>query len=196
MGSAIVFTIALTVFGVLVVSLVSTLRSRAALAAFVAGVRELGVVPARLAGIVAAGAVCAELAIVVLLVVPGTTGFGLLAPTALFAVYAVALARAVRRGLDTSCHCFGAGDATVALRHVVRAAALSVGSLAGALVALLGGMDVIRPAGAPATLVAFVVAGACVAAAVWVDELVWLFGRPDPARRTSGSARPLSIPPR
>ena len=117
--------------GVLVVSLVSTLRSRTAVAEFVTGVRELGV-PPRLAAVTATGAVCTELLVVALLVLPGTAVAGLALAGGLFAVYTVGLALAVRRGVDTSCHCFGAGGDAVAPRHVARAAALSAWSLAGA----------------------------------------------------------------
>jgi hypothetical protein len=177
-GSAFVLVAAATVLGVLVVSLVSTLRSRTAVAEFVAGVRELAVVPARLAAVTAVGAVCTELLVVALLVLPGTAVAGLVLASGLFAVYAVGLALAVRRGIDTSCHCFGAGGDAVAPRHVARAAALSAWSLAGALVGFAGDVHSVRLAGVPSTLVALVVAGCCIAAAVWVDELAWLFGRP------------------
>ena len=94
--------------------------------------------PARLAAVTATGAVCTELLVVALLVLPGTAVAGLALASGLFAVYTVALALAVRRGIDTSCHCFGAGGDAVAPRHVARAAALSAWSLAGALVALAG----------------------------------------------------------
>ena len=94
-----------------------------------------------------------------------------------FTVFAVVLARAVTRGAATGCHCFGATTETVAVRHVVRTGFLALLAFAG------GAVGVTAPAphpwtAAPATVAAVAVAALVVATVVYLDEIVWLFGRP------------------
>ena len=165
----------LTVAGVLVFSLAPKLRSAAAFRRFSAGVEDLGVVPGRLATAAAAAAVAGELVTLALVVVPATAALGLFVAGTIFAVFALVLVRAIVKGAATSCHCFGATKDKVAARHVVRTALLALLAYAA------GGLSVAThssylAADLPTAIIAVAVAGVVVAAVVYLDELLWLFG--------------------
>lgn len=85
---------------------------------------------------VAVTVVAAEAAVVVLLAVPAAviTGFALAA--VLLLAFTAGLVAALRRGVNTACHCFGAGDERLAPRHVVRNLALVAVAIAGTAAAL------------------------------------------------------------
>ncbi|MEV4282241.1 MauE/DoxX family redox-associated membrane protein [Actinoplanes xinjiangensis] len=170
----VIASIILLIAGVLAVSLVSKLRTRSGYTAFADALVAMGITTPRRAPQVAALSVTAELVVLATLVWPGGALPGLAAATVLFAGFTAALVVAVRRGSGASCHCFGASDSPVAWRHVVRAAglgALSAGGFGGTVVlpaASLTGL------GAAQALIAVAVAGAGVAALVWLDDLAWL----------------------
>lgn len=165
----------LTIAGVLVVSLVSKLRSAAAFRRFCAGVVELGVIPARLATSAAVATVAGELVTLGLLVVPATAALGLFVAGTVFAIFAFTLLRAVAKGAATSCHCFGATADTVSKRHVARTSLLAVLAYAGGVFSSTAHSSYLS-ANVPTAIVAVAVAGVVVAAVVYLDELMWLFG--------------------
>ncbi|GAA3388435.1 MauE/DoxX family redox-associated membrane protein [Cryptosporangium minutisporangium] len=174
----VVATVALLVIGVLSVSLLSKLRSRAAFRAFADGLAALRVVPGRWAPALAGLSVAAEMAVVGALLWPGGTVVGLAGGAVLFAGFTVALSVAVRRRATVGCHCFGVTSAPVAPRHVVRSGFLAVTSLAAFCGAATTSSE--RLTGLPAAqlIAALAAAGILVAGLVWLDDLVWLFRRP------------------
>jgi hypothetical protein len=166
----------LVIAGVLAVSLVSKLRSPAAFSRFRTGVQRLAVVPTGYATPAAVAAVAGELVTLLLVLVPATAALGLLLAGTVFAIFAGTLARAVARGAATSCHCFGATRDNVSARHVARTCLLAVlGYGAGAL--SLATDSSYLSADAPTVIVAVAVAAVAVTALVYLDELLWLFGR-------------------
>jgi uncharacterized membrane protein YphA (DoxX/SURF4 family) len=151
---------------VFVVSAFGKVRSRQAFREFVTSTAAL--VPRRgraLSPVV----VAAELAVPVLLAVPVTvrTGFGLAA--VLLAAFAVAIAAAVRRGVRTSCRCFGASTAPLGTRHVVRNAGLFAVAAVGAL------LGPGRPAELAGVAIAAIAAVVLAALVTRLDDLVELF---------------------
>jgi methylamine utilization protein MauE len=102
---------------------------------------------------------------------------------------AAAVVRALRRGLQAPCRCFGVSETPLAARHAVRNGvllAVAVTGLAGVLVGPAGPSSL---AGAAVALLAEVVAGALVTV---FDELVDLFTvAPSPSRPSSASSASL-----
>jgi uncharacterized membrane protein YphA (DoxX/SURF4 family) len=68
----------------------------------------------------AAVVIAAELGIVLLLAIPATTRWGLVAAFALLTAFTVAIAAALRRGNTAPCRCFGRSDSPLRTRHLVR----------------------------------------------------------------------------
>jgi hypothetical protein len=171
----VVATVVLLIIGVLLVSLISKLRSRAAFREFADALAALRVIPGRWALPLAWLSVAAEAAVFGALLWPGGTVVGLAGGTVLFAGFTAGLAVAVRRGATVGCHCFGATSAPVARRHVVRSGFLSAAALGALCVAATAHVG--WPTGLPAAqlIVALAAAGLLVAALVWLDELRWLF---------------------
>ncbi|MFI7635951.1 MauE/DoxX family redox-associated membrane protein [Nonomuraea sp. NPDC049400] len=114
-------------------------------------------------------ALAAEFAVPVLLALPATTlaGFGLAAT--LLTAFAVAIAAALRRGVRTSCRCFGASTTPLGTQHVIRNAALIAVSATGAA---LGPGDPAHPGGIAVAAVAAVVLATLVTR---LDDLIDLF---------------------
>ncbi|MET9146958.1 MauE/DoxX family redox-associated membrane protein [Streptomyces sp. NPDC004042] len=80
---------------------------------------------------VAAAVVAAEAAVVVLLAVPASAVAGFALAALLLLAFTAGLTGALRREAGTACHCFGAGAARIAPRHVVRNLILVTVALAG-----------------------------------------------------------------
>ena len=127
---------------VLLVSLVSKVRSRKDYAEFVASVPAFGI-PARWTRWFAAATVAAEFGITALLL-PGAVlaavgagrwfaVAGLVLAAGLFGVLTAAVWRAVARRSGAVCRCFGPARAVLAHRHVVRNALLLLAAALGAL---------------------------------------------------------------
>ena len=171
----IVVTVVLLVVGVLLVSLISKLRSRAAFREFADALAALRVIPRRWALPLARLSVAAEAAVFGALVWPGGTVAGLAGGTVLFAGFTAGLAVAVRRGATVGCHCFGATSAPVAPRHLVRSGFLSVASFGALCVAATTHAGRLTGLPAPQLIAALAAAGILVATLVWLDELLWLF---------------------
>jgi hypothetical protein len=166
----------LTIAGVLVLSLVSKLRSAAAFHRFRTGVDDLGVIPARLATSAAVAAVAGEVVTLGLVIVPATAALGLFVAGTVFAVFALVLVRAIAKGAASSCHCFGATKDKVSARHVVRTSLLAVLAYAAGGLSSAAHSSYLS-ADFPTAIVAVSVAGVVVAAVVYLDELMWLFGK-------------------
>jgi hypothetical protein len=99
---------------------------------------------------------------------------GHLLAAALLAAFTVVLIRARRRAPGLACHCFGAGTAPVAGRHVVRNLLL----LAAVALGASGPAGAVNPAGFALCLL---VAAVSVAAVALLDDLAALL-RPLPSR--------------
>jgi hypothetical protein len=163
---------------VFAVSAVSKLRGRKEFGEFIRATRVLAVatIPgyqgsragARRIGVAIIGG---EAAVPVLLVVPGAAGIGLGIAIVLLAVFAVGIAAAMRRGLRTSCGCFGSSSAPLGPRHLVRNAFL----VAAAAIGLALRPDGITQADPAGLAVAGVAALVLVALVVRLDDLIDLF---------------------
>jgi hypothetical protein len=102
---------------------------------------------------------------------------GFLAAATLLTAFTVAIGLMLRRGERVPCHCFGASEVPLGPAHVVRNLVLLALAVVGPF----------TPAGGytAAGVALVVVAGAVIAALVTrFDDLVTLFGSPDPATRT------------
>ncbi|TDC28312.1 methylamine utilization protein MauE, partial [Micromonospora sp. 15K316] len=155
---------------VFLAAVVGKLRTRAGFAGFVGSVNQFGV-PKRWAYPVARLAVATEAAVVVLLAVRVTAPAGLLLAAGLLGVLTGAIVGALRRGARPACRCFGAADAPIGRRHVVRNLALTVAALLGLLGWATAG-PVLPPS---AALLAAGVAVPLAAVVVRLDDLVALF---------------------
>lgn len=168
---------------VFAVSSASKLRGRTAFDQFVkaAGILTVATIPGYQASRdgarrIGAAVVAGELAVPVLLVVPGTAGIGLGIAVLLLTVFGVGIVAAMRRGLRTSCGCFGSSSTPLGTRHLVRNAMLVIAAATG----LAFGPDRVGQAD-PAGL-AVAGAGALILAVLVVrlDDLIDLF-MPAPA---------------
>jgi hypothetical protein len=167
---------------VFLVSAASKLRTRGDFGQFVAAVARFGLVPAERVRAAAAAVVAVELAIPVLLLVPATVPVGFAVALGLLGVFTAAIGRALRRGVQAPCRCFGVSASPVGRRHLVRNLLLGVvaaAGIAGAFTTVPGDPHV--GGVAVATAAGLVLAGLTVVA----DELVDLFA----ASTTPGATR-------
>lgn len=163
---------------VFAVSAASKLRGRTAFDEFVRTTRVLAVatIPgyevsragARRIGVVVLGG---ELAVPVLMIVPATARIGLCVAVVLLTVFGVGIAAAMRRGLRTSCRCFGSSSAPLGTRHLLRNALL----VAAAATGLAFGPDRITQLDPAGLIVAGVGALVLAALVVRLDDLIDLF---------------------
>ncbi|MFI1829348.1 MauE/DoxX family redox-associated membrane protein [Streptomyces sp. NPDC020412] len=159
---------------VLLVAVVGKVGRSGAFSAFVDSLRPLAAVPEPAVRAAALAVVAVESAVCLALVWPyaPATRAGLLAATALLAVFAVVLARSVSQGTAVRCRCFGRSAAPLGRAHVVRNGLLATVAGAGAAAVATG------PVGGPdlgAAAVAWC-AGAVVGGLVTVaEDLVSLF---------------------
>ena len=162
---------------VFLVSAVSKVRSRDSWLAFTESVRALGVRRDGLVPTAATLVVLTEFAVVALLAVPvrgaAVGGFGLAA--VLLLVFTAAIAMTLRRGVRTSCRCFGASDAPLGGWQVARNAVLVVVAIAGGAAALRTGPA--EAANVAVAVCAGLLAGGLVAV---LDDVVALFRSPQP----------------
>lgn len=167
------------------VSVIGKLRGRAAFREFAGTTRVLLIAAGPVSGISHAAArvvggvvVAAEASVVLLLLIPGTgwIGFGL--AMVLMAAFGHGIAAAVRRGVRTSCRCFGASSTPLGTRHLVRNAALFLVAAGGLLLGPVGNADpaVLAIAGGGAAALALLV--------VRLDDVMDLFTPQLPMRRT------------
>jgi hypothetical protein len=168
---------------VFAVSALSKLRSRQAFEELVGSLRQFGV-PVAWRRPVGGAVAILESAVVVLLcgaVVFGSdsgtaarsvVGMGFALATVLLIAFTAGIARALRRGAEAPCRCFGASSTPLGRRHLVRNGLLLVSTVTGLLGALVGPVDPPDLGGAAVALLAGLVCGALVTA---FDDLVDLF---------------------
>jgi hypothetical protein len=112
---------------VFLVSASTKLRSAAAFAAFRRSTRRMAILPERLVRPAAVLVVGCEAAIVLLLATPTLGGL------------AVAIGSTVRRGIDTTCQCFGHSAMPLGIAHIVRNVVLVVVAAVAGVTAVRGG---------------------------------------------------------
>ncbi|WUW24423.1 hypothetical protein OG521_28145 [Streptomyces sp. NBC_01463] len=117
----------------------------------------------------------AEGALAVLLLAPATAATALMGALALLLVFSLVLARAVRRGTQVACHCFGSSRAPVRGAQLLRNGVLVVVACLGLAGTYADGV-VRHPA--PALLVALVAAAALSWVVVLWDDLTELLAGP------------------
>ncbi|MFH8790772.1 MauE/DoxX family redox-associated membrane protein [Streptomyces roseoverticillatus] len=154
------------------------LTGRRAFDRFVSSVAGMRVVPFRSARSVARAVVAAEGAVCVSLAVPvpAATVVGLAIAAGLLAVFTAGIALSVRRGVRTPCRCFGASQAPLGPRHIIRNLALTAAAVTGAAAVTAGGTA--TPGGVAVAVLGGLLLGALVAA---LDDILDLF-RPVEAR--------------
>lgn len=152
---------------VFAVSAFSKLRSAAAFRDFSAWLGGLSLPGVRSRG---AAAVMAgiEVVIVIALLLPWTAQAGLTLAAVTLAVFAFGTAVVVRRGVRTTCQCFGASARPLGLRHAGRDLLLSAAAAAGAASAGAAA----RPAAIALSLAAGVIAATLV---LFLDDITALF---------------------
>jgi hypothetical protein len=115
---------------------------------------------------------------------PGHPRGGFAAAAAVLAVFAAAVVRVLRRGVPTSCACFGRSAHPVAPRHVVRNLVLIALCAVGAAGAAAG------PPSLPGATLALLAAVPVVVAVVVLDDLAAVLGPPP-----TGPTRTRTPPP-
>ena len=165
------------VAAVFAVAVAGKLARRSAWREFVASVRGFDVLPPAAVRPAAAAVVLAEAAVVALLAVARTVPLGYGLAAGLLALFTAAMVRALRRGVQPVCRCFGARGSAIGRVHVGRNVALA----ATAVAALLGRLDGggVHPAGAAVAAAAGLLTAAVV---LRLDDLAALFA-PAPTRR-------------
>jgi hypothetical protein len=158
--------------GVFLVSVLSKLWGRAALAEFIRWVASLRLVPRRWSRPLAYCAVAAEVGALILLAVPSTVVLGLAHGTVLLAMLTGAIVVTLRRGDRAPCRCFGAGTARLGLPHVIRNLVLIAVCGTGLAVAPFGPGMALHPVGVMITLLG---AAVIVLLVLQFDDLVALF---------------------
>jgi hypothetical protein len=111
----------LAVAGVLLLSLLSKVRSRRAYEEFAASLAGLGALPRGWVPAAAVGTVVAEACATLLLVLSMSTapvGFGLAG--GLLSIFGAAMVVAMRRGSRVPCRCFGASITPIGPAHIIR----------------------------------------------------------------------------
>ena len=124
---------------VFLVSAISKIRSRTSWAAFLESTAAL--LPAGAAPVRPAAWTVVTLEFAAAALLPWTPAFGLGLGAALLAAFAVATAKAVRRGHRAPCRCFGASSRPLDAGHVVRNGLLATLAAAGTAGALAGPAD-------------------------------------------------------
>jgi methylamine utilization protein MauE len=155
------------------VFLVAAVAKFRALARFRASLRSLRLVPRRLVPAVAAGVVVTEVVVAVLLAVPVSAWWGLVAAVALCAGLAAVPASALLRGQTVTCACFGSSRLPLGWWQLGRNVALLTVAALGVAGAAFAGPE-IDPAGLPIALAA---AAFVATLAVLTDHVAALFVR-------------------
>jgi len=170
-------------FVVFAASVVGKARSRESFRSFARSLGDLEMMPASALGPAALTLTAAEAVICVLLAPEPTYRLGLLLAAILLGVFAGAIGWTVRRGVQASCHCFGAAGRSLGTVHVVRNVVLAAAAIA-ALVGSPGNVDLV---GAALALASGVVAALLI---VRFDDIADLFApstRYSPPGRARGS---------
>lgn len=157
---------------VLAVSAASKVGRRADFQDFVASLRRTGLVQASTARVAAMAVVLTEGSAVLMLLLPSTRRVGFVVAGLLLAVLTAGVAVIVRHGSQVTCRCFGASDAPLRIRHVIRNGILTMAAVVGVIT---------RAQAFDATAVVVVLIGAvCAVPAIFLDDFVELFRPPSP----------------
>jgi hypothetical protein len=89
----------------------------------------------------AVAVILTEAAIPPLLMISGSRSFGLGLAMLLLAAFSVGIGAALRRGIRTTCRCFGASSASLNGRHLIRNAMLLIAAATGLLIGSAGHAD-------------------------------------------------------
>ncbi|MEV6201691.1 MauE/DoxX family redox-associated membrane protein [Streptomyces sp. NPDC051771] len=160
---------------VAVVFAASALGKARAPGAFRTTVREMRIVPLRALGPVAVAVPVLEAVLAVAVWVPALTTWAFVLSFGLIAVFTAALASVLRRGIDTSCSCFGASRTRVGPAHLVRNAVLLAATGTGFAASLAaGGPGPVPVAGSldPAGVFVSLFGAVCVSALVLSTDLL------------------------
>jgi hypothetical protein len=152
-------------------------RGAAAFRAFCDAVGRLVPALRRRTAPAAAAVVAAEAAVAVMLAVPAAVVAGFALAAVLLLAFTAVLAAALRRGVSTACHCFGAGGERIAPRHLVRNMVLAAVALAGTA----QGLNAPHVGAAPSARLLLTTGVAAVLALVTatLDDLAHLFAATD-----------------
>jgi hypothetical protein len=163
------------IFAVFAVACLSKIRSRADWQAFRRAIASLTDASPRLAGLLASGVAFSEALIVCILLSPEGAAVGFVGAAALASAFSVLLLRAIRRGGDVSCACFGRRASQVGVRHVFRNGLIATAAVAGLAASLAGDVDAGSP---PIIVTALAVLVGCMVALplVLIDDVLYLFG--------------------
>ncbi|MFJ9588651.1 MauE/DoxX family redox-associated membrane protein [Streptomyces acidicola] len=125
---------------VFLIAVVGKVGRAGAFSAFADSLRPLAAVSGAAVRAVALAVVAVEGAVCLALILPYTpaTQAGLLAATALLAVFTVVIARSVGRGTTVRCRCFGRSAAPLGRAHVVRNGLLASVAGVGAAAVVTG----------------------------------------------------------
>ncbi|MFC1403028.1 MULTISPECIES: MauE/DoxX family redox-associated membrane protein [Streptacidiphilus] len=179
----------LVLAGVFATSAASKLRSHRARSAFVRSLDPLLGLRGRAASVTAAAVALLECAAASLWALPGAGRIGPALSVLLLGGFTGALSLTLRQGTAAPCNCFGASQAPVAVRHIVRNLLLMA---LGLVAALHPGPDT-APWRVPAAalLLCLLAASAPVVAVARLDDLAELL-RPAPGSRLADTvdARP------
>lgn len=138
-----------------------TLRKRS-WAEFVESVRGLAPrLPARTTAVTVA---LSETVVILLLLLPGTAVYGLIAAAVLLLSFSAALLASIRRGSQLSCGCFGRSTTPVSGVHVARNALLTAAAVSG----------IAASSGLPATELSWQGGGAAAAVGLLIAIMVIL----------------------
>jgi hypothetical protein len=148
----------------------SKVRSAAAREAFRTAVSAL--VPRAPAGALSVGVIAAEVVIVVLVALPVTAVAGLLLAVAVLTAFSFSVWAALRRGVRTSCRCFGWSETPLSRTPIVRNAVLVVVAVAGVFGALSAPVGGLHPGG---TALSISVALVLVVGLSFADDLAFLW---------------------
>ncbi|WP_020554394.1 MauE/DoxX family redox-associated membrane protein [Embleya scabrispora] len=120
--------------------------------------------------------VAGEISVPVLVPVPPTRGPGFAIAGVLLAAFTAAIGAALRRGRRSSCRCFGASDAPLGPRHLVRNGVLLAASIAGLSATGVGSSaDLLPPLAGCAVAMVVGLVGALLI--ISLDDIVDLFAR-------------------
>lgn len=174
-----------TIMLVFSVSAIGKVRRRAAFDEFARTTRTMlsAAVPkwsVRRAGLrrIAGAVVAAELAIPVLVGVPPSTRWGHGLCIVLLAVFSIGMIAVIRRGVTTSCSCFGTASGPLGVPHLVRNALLAGAAATGLVV----GPVEFAQAGA-GLAVAAAAAAVLTLLVTRLDDVIALFTQPASTRR-------------
>ncbi|GAA2317062.1 MauE/DoxX family redox-associated membrane protein [Streptomyces violaceusniger] len=175
---------------VFLMSFLTKISGRASFARFVDSVRDMRLLPHPLSRPAALAVVVAEGTVCLLLAAPAApaTVAGFCLAAGLLAAFTTGIALALRRGVRTSCRCFGASDTLLGGLHIGRNAALIACSALGAVTVRTDGTT--QAAGSVLAVCTGLLLGGLV---IKLDDLSELF-RPvhsHPSGKPSGAARGL-----